>query len=55
MCIRDRSNGKWRTRLSRFYFQDVVQPVTPAELEAAHHDGHATEHLEAGETTKALH
>jgi len=49
------SNGKWRTRLSRFYFQDVVQPVTPAELEAAHHDGHATEHLEAGETTKALH
>ncbi|GAA1790869.1 MAG: cytochrome bc complex cytochrome b subunit [Actinobacteria bacterium] len=39
---------KLRARLSRLYFQDTVQPVTPAELEAAHHDGHAHEAIEGG-------
>jgi ubiquinol-cytochrome c reductase cytochrome b subunit len=28
-----------RARLSHFYFKDRYEPVTPAELEAAHHDG----------------
>lgn len=28
---------RFRQRLSRFYFQDRVAPVTPAELESAHH------------------
>jgi len=27
-----------RRRLSRFYFEDRVEPVTPRELEAAHHE-----------------
>jgi ubiquinol-cytochrome c reductase cytochrome b subunit len=33
----------WRRKLSSFYFEDRVVPVTPAELEAAHHehDDHA--------------
>ena len=35
---------KARRRLSKFYFEDRVEPVTPAELEAAHH-----EHAEVGE------
>ncbi|WP_337059608.1 cytochrome bc1 complex cytochrome b subunit [Kineococcus sp. G2] len=34
--------GKVQRRLSRFYFEDRVEPVTPAELAAAHH-GHDTE------------
>jgi ubiquinol-cytochrome c reductase cytochrome b subunit len=33
-----------RRRVSRFYFEDRVEPVTPAELAAAHHDHHAGEH-----------
>jgi ubiquinol-cytochrome c reductase cytochrome b subunit len=36
-----------RARISRFYFADVVPPVTPAELAAAHHDGSAREAIEA--------
>ncbi|HMM95868.1 MAG: ubiquinol-cytochrome c reductase cytochrome b subunit [Micrococcales bacterium] len=36
-----------RERLSRFYFADAVNPVTPAELAAAHHHGHETEAIEA--------
>ena len=28
-----------RARLSHFYFKDRFEPVSPAELEAAHHDG----------------
>jgi ubiquinol-cytochrome c reductase cytochrome b subunit len=34
---------RWTRRLSRFYFEDRIAPVTPAELEAAHHehDAHA--------------
>jgi len=31
--------GRFKERLSRFYFEDRVSPVTPAELEAAHHHG----------------
>ncbi len=38
---------KVRAALSRFYFADAVNPVTPAELAAAHHDGHADEAIEA--------
>ncbi|WP_336713117.1 cytochrome bc1 complex cytochrome b subunit [Arthrobacter sp. USHLN218] len=39
---------KLRGRLSRFFFEDRVAPVTPAELEAAHSHGHAP--VEAAET-----
>lgn len=42
---------KIRSALSRFYFTDSINPVTPAELAAAHHDGHGHETigaLEAG-------
>jgi ubiquinol-cytochrome c reductase cytochrome b subunit len=28
----------WRRRISRFYFEDRVEPVNPAELAAAHHE-----------------
>ncbi|GAA1348473.1 ubiquinol-cytochrome c reductase cytochrome b subunit [Falsarthrobacter nasiphocae] len=38
---------KLRGRLSRLFFEDRVLPVTPAELEAAHH-GHAAEVESAG-------
>ena len=39
-----------RGRVSKFYFADAIEPVTPAELAAAHHDGEAGESLalEAG-------
>ena len=46
---------RMRARLSRFYFKDAVQPVTPAELAAAHHDGHGHEAIEAGEHAGAGH
>ncbi len=36
-----------RARLSHFYFADAVNPVTPAELAAAHHDGQEMESIEA--------
>ena len=42
-----RSDG-WRKRISRFYFEDRVEPVTPTELEAAHHEHHSPEAVEAG-------
>ena len=35
-----------RAKISGFYFADGVQPVTPAELAAAHHDGSARESIE---------
>ncbi|GAA2731950.1 cytochrome bc complex cytochrome b subunit [Pedococcus aerophilus] len=38
---------KLRAKLSSFYFKDRIDPVTPAELAAAHHDGHALESIEA--------
>jgi ubiquinol-cytochrome c reductase cytochrome b subunit len=31
---------RFRARVSRFYFDDRIEPVTPAELAAAHSDGH---------------
>ncbi|GAB3216380.1 cytochrome bc complex cytochrome b subunit [Kineococcus gypseus] len=34
--------GKIQRRLSKFYFEDRVEPVTPRELAAAHHE-HGTE------------
>ena len=37
-----------RAALSRFYFEDQIHPVTPAELEAAHHDGYGHEAIAAG-------
>ena len=42
---RDNRRAKWQ----RFYFGDALQPVTPAELAAAHHDGdhHDGDHHEA--------
>ncbi len=36
-----------RARLSRFYFSDQIEPVTPAELAAAHYDGQGHEALSA--------
>ncbi len=41
---------KVRAKLSSFYFSDRVDAVTPAELAAAHHDGHSFEAIEAGES-----
>ncbi|MHB8275134.1 MAG: cytochrome bc1 complex cytochrome b subunit [Dermatophilaceae bacterium] len=35
-----------RSKVSSFYFTDRVDPVTPAELAAAHHDGSAHEAIE---------
>ena len=43
-----------RARLSRFYFHEAVNPVTPAELAAAHHDGAAREALPGSETEHAI-
>ncbi|MBM6546193.1 ubiquinol-cytochrome c reductase cytochrome b subunit [Janibacter sp. YIM B02568] len=42
---------KMRAALSRFYFDGAVNPVTPAELEAAHHDGHGHEAIEGSDQT----
>jgi ubiquinol-cytochrome c reductase cytochrome b subunit len=36
-----------RVKMSHFYFKDAVNPVTPAELAAAHHDGQQAEAIEA--------
>ncbi len=30
---------RFRARISRFYFEDRIEPVTPAELAASHHHG----------------
>ncbi|WP_270889101.1 cytochrome bc1 complex cytochrome b subunit [Pedococcus sp. 5OH_020] len=38
---------KVRARLSRFYFDDRVEPASPADLAAAHHDGHGHESIES--------
>lgn len=43
-----------RARLYRFYFKDHVNPVTPAELAAAHHDGQAHEAIEPEAEREAL-
>jgi ubiquinol-cytochrome c reductase cytochrome b subunit len=39
---------RWRAKLSSFYFAGGVQPVTPAQLAAAHHDSSAAEAIETG-------
>ena len=39
--------AKAKVALSRFYFADAVNPVTPAELAAAHHHGEKHEAIEA--------
>ncbi|AKT52058.1 cytochrome bc1 complex cytochrome b subunit [Arsenicicoccus sp. oral taxon 190] len=41
------TSDKRRARLSRWFFQDDVPAVTPAELAAAHHDGAGHEAIEA--------
>lgn len=44
---------KARERVSRFFFEDRVAPVTPAELEAAHHH-HEAEAVTAGPQDREL-
>jgi ubiquinol-cytochrome c reductase cytochrome b subunit len=46
---------KVRAKLSAFYFSDRIDPVTPAELEAAHHDGHGHEAIEAAQAGDRSH
>ena len=41
--------AKARAAVSRFYFKDRVNPVTPEELAAAHHDGHGHEAIGSAE------
>ncbi len=44
-----------RRRLSRFFFEDRVEPVTPVELEAAHEEHHAiAAHAEEDEEQRQL-
>jgi ubiquinol-cytochrome c reductase cytochrome b subunit len=48
--------SKFKNRISRFYFEDRIAPVTPSELEAAHHEhgAHAVEgHDETREAVTA--
>ena len=42
---KERRKAKRRNRWTNFYYKDSIAPVTPAELEAAHHHGddHALE------------
>ena len=43
-----------RAKLSHFYFNDRVDPLTPAELAAAHHEhGHEEHAAVAGELESA--
>ena len=39
VAAKDVKKARRRARWSRFYFKDRVEPVTPAELAAAHHHG----------------
>jgi ubiquinol-cytochrome c reductase cytochrome b subunit len=43
-----------RRRLGRFFFEDRIVPVTPAELEAAHHEHHAVGGAHGDQDDKAL-
>ncbi|WP_068431891.1 cytochrome bc1 complex cytochrome b subunit [Piscicoccus intestinalis] len=45
---------KRRAAWSRFFFTDRVEPVTPTELEAAHHDGHGHETIDDGDERRAV-
>ena len=51
---RGAAKERLRARLSGFYFNDRVEPVSPAELEAAHYDGHAHEAIEPAEGHEEL-
>ncbi|TPG18314.1 cytochrome b [Pedococcus bigeumensis] len=44
---------KARSALSRFYFTDSINPVTPGELAAAHHDGQGHEAIEAAPSSES--
>ncbi len=52
--VRRPGSGKdrFKQRLSSFYFKDAIAPVTPAELEAAHHHSEH-EAIEGGEHSQA--
>ncbi|MBK6872394.1 MAG: cytochrome bc complex cytochrome b subunit [Kineosporiaceae bacterium] len=41
------SGSGWKNKLSKFYFEQRVEPVTPMELAAAHHDHHDHEAIES--------
>ncbi|MFL6099701.1 MAG: cytochrome bc complex cytochrome b subunit [Actinomycetales bacterium] len=43
-----------RARLSRFYFDDRIEPVTPAELAAAQHHGHGPGEIGSGDHEAAI-
>mgnify|MGYP004166649391 CR=1 FL=1 len=48
---------RFKAALSRFYYEDRVEPVTPAELAAAQHHGHGAEELDSdghAEATEAV-
>ncbi len=45
---------KVRQKISKFYFEDRVAPVTPAELEAAHHHGEHEEISASGGARPAV-
>jgi ubiquinol-cytochrome c reductase cytochrome b subunit len=49
----DRKENR-RAKLSRWFFEDRVAPVTPAELEAAHAHHGAHEAVEAADAQKTL-
>jgi ubiquinol-cytochrome c reductase cytochrome b subunit len=51
---RQGGSSRWRRRLSSFYFEERVAPVTPAELAAAHHDHHEHEAIESDAGSPAL-
>jgi ubiquinol-cytochrome c reductase cytochrome b subunit len=44
-----------RAKISNFYFEDGVRPVTPAELASAHHDGSKREAIETGQDAEPQH
>jgi ubiquinol-cytochrome c reductase cytochrome b subunit len=45
---------RMKSKLSKFYFEDRVEPVTPAELEAAHHHGEHEEISASGGAKPAV-
>ncbi|WP_370892253.1 cytochrome bc complex cytochrome b subunit [Janibacter sp. GXQ6167] len=50
--VKQSRGRKWRERLSRFYFSEAVNPVTPAELAEAEHHHH--EEVEAAKEPAAV-
>ncbi len=53
--VRRKGSAKDRVwaKVSRFYFDDRIEPVTPAELAAAHDHGHGPAEVTAGDSTDA--